>query len=507
MHLKKSFAITFSAQLYSTVVTLIVTPLLISFVGAEGFGLIGFYLILQTWLQILDAGISGTLSRQVALSKHCSSSFQSFLTSFYKIYLIFAFIALVLLILGFTFATTFSLHWFKTNLQLELVSYCVLSMAITLSFKYLSGPLRSGLIGLECHILLGLFNFFYTTLRYPAGLGILYIYDSSLKAYFTYQAFIAVLEWCTLQALFYLKSRHAIKIATESSSPTQSSIKSLLLLSVQLSVLSILWVVVSQIDKLILSGALNLKQFGYYSLAVTVTGVMFTLNIPLNQVLMPRLTALMANKNNAKYVTILIKSVLFSILTFIPLGIFLVVFGTELVWAWTGNEEAAQEASRYISWLAIGNIAVIFMNFAFLLQFTLKNLKKHLIAYALYSAILIPLIFPVIDYYQGEGAAIFWMCHNIIFFILWGGYTFKKYLRNFVNLIFIPALITTSIFSTIVLTNLEYFVSLYSNQRGLTFLSLSFTGISCVGLLLLAALILRQPINSTIKKVSLITEK
>ncbi|KYL36918.1 hypothetical protein A2I96_06485 [Pseudoalteromonas tetraodonis] len=93
MSIKKSFMLTFSVQVYSTIITIALTPLLISMVGAEGFGLIGFFLILQNLIQILDAGISGTLSRQIAITKHCRKAFKVFLLNFNKVYVGFIILA------------------------------------------------------------------------------------------------------------------------------------------------------------------------------------------------------------------------------------------------------------------------------------------------------------------------------------------------------------------------------------------------------------------------------
>lgn len=507
MHIKKSLVITYSAQIYSTIITLALTPLLISFVGAEGFGLIGFYLILQTWLQIFDAGVSGTLSRQIALAKTCKLSLKSFLSNFYKIYSFFAIISVSILLIGTYTAEAFSKHWFETSLSIDLVSFCIKSMLVSLSFKYLSGPLRSGLIGLEFHGILGIFNLLFTTLRYPAGLLILYLYDNSLKAYFSYQAIIAILEWLVLQVLFYIKSKQTMNNAKISEEPITSSIKTLLVLSTQLSILTVLWVLVSQIDKLLLSGAMSLELFGYYSLAVTVTGVIFTLNMPLNQVLMPRLTFLIANNNNKKYSELLINASLFSAVLFIPFAVFLSFFGKELVWAWTGNMKAAENASHYIIWLAIGNVAAVLVNFAFLLQFTLKNLKKHLIAYIVYSVIVIPITFLVVKNQPGEGTAIFWMLHNCLFLILWGGYTFKFYLTGYFSTVLIPAIIVISTASLAIQASFQAIIEKLNLERLELFFLLAAVGLLCVSILLLSFWLLKIHIANIVHNISLVTEK
>jgi O-antigen/teichoic acid export membrane protein len=480
VNIKKSFALTFSVQAYSTVITLALTPILISMVGAEGFGLIGFFLILQGLIQILDAGISGTLSREIAISKLCQNAYKKFLINFYKIYLGFAVVAIIFFILSLFFANELSKNWFDSSLEDGLLTYCLLAMAASIAIKYFSGPLRSGLIGLESHNTIAVVNFFSATLKYPGGILILVLLDNSLKYYFTYQVFVALFEWLILQVFFYYESNKVLKSAPVNSSIEPHNIKKLLLLSLQLSVLSILWVIVSQLDKLLLSGGMPLEQFGYYSLAVSVTGVILTLNIPLNQVLMPRLSSLASSCLNKEYVNVFVGALSSAAVLFIPLSLILFVYGEELVWAWTGDKKAASEAYLYIKWLTLGNLVAVFMNFSFLLQFTIKKLRKHIIAYAIYSSLLVPCIIFVVDQYKGEGAAFFWFLHNIIFFIMWGGYTFRVYLRNIITFFIVPLFFITILLSYIVLTTSIYLVDKFSDERLSMFLFLGATGALCM---------------------------
>jgi O-antigen/teichoic acid export membrane protein len=45
---------------------LLIVPLYIRFMGMEAYGLIGFYAMLQGTLQILDLGLSPTMTRELA---------------------------------------------------------------------------------------------------------------------------------------------------------------------------------------------------------------------------------------------------------------------------------------------------------------------------------------------------------------------------------------------------------------------------------------------------------
>src|SRR5208282_956893 len=64
--LKLELAANLTGSAWSMVVQLLCIPLYIKFLGIEAYGLIGFYLMLQAMLQVLDLGLSPTMNREMA---------------------------------------------------------------------------------------------------------------------------------------------------------------------------------------------------------------------------------------------------------------------------------------------------------------------------------------------------------------------------------------------------------------------------------------------------------
>ena len=52
--------------IWSVLLGLVCVPLLIRFLGAEAFGLVGLFLALQSVFSFLDLGIGATLNREIA---------------------------------------------------------------------------------------------------------------------------------------------------------------------------------------------------------------------------------------------------------------------------------------------------------------------------------------------------------------------------------------------------------------------------------------------------------
>lgn len=403
--------------------------------------------MLQAWLQILDAGVSSSLTRQTAVSKHNQQSLEELSKVFIKIIAFFAIIAVTIFCFGYSLSDTISTSWLNTNkIDSGTITSSVIFMFATLSLKYISGPLRGALLGFESHGTLSFVNFLVVTLRFPGGLGVLIILDNSLKSYFLYQAIISALEILLLYCLLLFDyKKHLNKTTPIISKTPKISIKAILVFSGQLSILSILWIVVTQIDKLVLSKVLTLENFGYYSLAVTVSGVIFTLSAPIIQVITPRLVSLATQNESQRYIKTYAISLFVYISFFLPLSFFLFSHGDLLVLAWTGDENASHISHQYIKWLALGNLAAGVMNFSYILQYSLGDIKKHLIVYSCYSLILIP-ITPLIAYeFGGLGVSLFYFLHNSILLTTWGGRVFYKYLKGFSRIILLVILVSAFI--------------------------------------------------------------
>ena len=63
---KKNFAANLAGSGWAALTGLACTPLYIKFLGMEAYGLIGFFLMLQGVVNILDLGLSPTMTREMA---------------------------------------------------------------------------------------------------------------------------------------------------------------------------------------------------------------------------------------------------------------------------------------------------------------------------------------------------------------------------------------------------------------------------------------------------------
>jgi O-antigen/teichoic acid export membrane protein len=429
----------YTVQLYSAFAILLVVPFYITSLGPEGYGLVAFFIMLQAWSQILEAGVSGSVTRLIAVSKSDYLSFIRSLNQLFKITLIFLVVSIAIILTGVYCKELIAVNWLTTTINPSIVVVSVMAMFLSLSFKYLSGPSRSALVGLERHVEISIIAMVVLTLKFPLSVLFISYCSDSLDDFFIYQAVVSAFELFFFVVVSLYRIGEQKKVLHGQANVSKSNIHSFadfLRFSLLLSLLSISWVVVTQVDKLVLSKFLTLSDYGYYSLAVSLSGAILLLSAPLNQMLMPRLTDLFNTRNDISFYRVFFSSFIVVTLLSFSLSLFLLFFGYETIYVWTGDLVVSEKANIYLGLLSAGNSISVLMSMVFMLLFAKGDLKNHTIVYIFYSLILIPLSIIVAYKFGGYGASMFWLIHNLVLFFSWGCWVIEKNFHNSLRFIF-----------------------------------------------------------------------
>ncbi|WP_338583838.1 lipopolysaccharide biosynthesis protein [Erwinia aphidicola] len=427
----------YGVRIYTAIVSIVIIPYIIKLVGFESYGLVGFYAVLLACLNILDAGIGGVLTRQAIISRSSRINFDEFIGVFNKVIKLFILIGITVAIVGSYLSYHYGKSWLKTSLSTDDISLCISLMFCIFAVRYLQGPYRSLLLSNESQITISSINLVYVTLSQPITLILLYFVHRDIKFYFFVQMFAAVIN--TILMIYYGEK---IKRIIRSTLPDGNdaigklSLRSILMFAMQLSVISVMWIIVNQSDKLALTKFIELSEYAKYSVAVSVSALIFIISDPLNQVLLPKLTRYYNEKNMMRIVSVLPAQCLFVCLCLIPLSMFLFFNGTKLLYVWSGEQELSIGAGKYLPWIFLGGIFGVFSNFCFLLRYSSGELKKHTIVYCIFGIIVVPLNVFIASKYHGIGAAIFFSVSSSVLFITWSGYNFHKYFYSGTNFIF-----------------------------------------------------------------------
>lgn len=423
----RNTGLSYAGQAYAMLIGILILPFYLGHLGAEAYGLIGFFAVMQVWLQLLDAGMSPSLVRQIAHfrgrtaigGQHYEPG--QLLRSFEIIFLP----LVVLTVLSIHLSSGWIAHqWLQAQeLSTDTIVHCIGLMGVIVGLKLYATLYKSGLQGLELHAWLNGANVLIATLRYFGGLFLVANISENPLDFFLFQTAVALIE--TL--IFAVKAYVLMPIPKLMTGFDWTLVKPVLPFAASMSLTSVLWIFLTQLDKVLLSNVLLLKEYGYFSLvALMSTGIM-TLTNPLVQTLLPRMTMLVAEDRIADMQALYLNATRFVCSLLFPLAGVIAFHAAELVFAWTGDAEAAQWSRLILPWYVIGSAIMAVTAFQFYLQYAYGQLRHH-VWFSLVSAVI---SIPVVVYAALEhgvyGAALAWFGLRMVTFLIWPSMVHKRF--------------------------------------------------------------------------------
>lgn len=425
--LKKNILANYASQLYVTGVGILILPLYIKYMGAEAYGLVGFFTMLQAWFALLDLGLTPTIGRETARYFGGSMTALAYRQLYRALSVIFISIAVVGGGALFLLANQVADKWLKIEtLSNQDVLVAVQIMAVSVALRWLGGLYRGVITGAEKLVWLSGFNAIIATLRFIAVFGSMALYGFTPLVFFLHQLAVALIEvlglyWMSNNLLPSQKTLQGIKIGW-SVKPIQPVLK----FSLSIAFTSSVWVLVTQTDKLILSGILPLAEYGYFTLAVLVASGIMIVSGPVSSAIMPRMANLHAQGKQDEMIQVYRNATQIVSILAGTASLVIAFYPHALLYAWTGDQELANNAAPILRLYALGNAVLAVGAFPYYLQYALGNLRYHLIGNGILVVLLIPSIIWAASKFGGIGAGYAWLGMNLLYFLVWVGYVHYK---------------------------------------------------------------------------------
>lgn len=419
MSLKKNIAANYIGQLYVAGIGILILPLYIKYMGAEAYGLVGFFTMLQAWFALLDLGLTPTIGRETARYRGGSMSALQYRQLFRALSLIFLAIAVIGGTALFLLAEPIANEWLNVEeLSMQQVVLAIQIMAVSVALRWMCGLYRGVVTGSEKLVWLSGFNVLIATLRFVAVFASMIIYGFTPFVFFWHQLAVAVLE---VVGLWWMGN---ILLPTKRSLDQPigwsfSPIKPVLKFALTIAFTSSVWVLVTQTDKLILSGILPLDEYGFFTLAVMVAAGIMILSQPVSTVVMPRMARLHAEGKREKMIQTYRNTTQLVSVVAGSASIVIASFSEQLLYAWTGDRYIAYNAAPILRLYALGYGVLAIAAFPYYLQYALGNLKYHLIGNLIIVVTLIPAIVWAASHYGAVGAGWAWFGVNSLYLVAW----------------------------------------------------------------------------------------
>ena len=388
-------------------------PWYLSSLGPETFGLIGFVVLVQALLGLLDAGMAQALVRAFAVKIHegeggCSGA-ADLLLGFERLYWGFALGAGALM---FLFSHDIATHWLVLGkVSANQAQYALWGAAAIFMLQFPGSVYRSVLVGAQAQVQLNSVLAFAAVLRHLGGVVVVSIWPT-LEAYLWWHGLIAGLE-TLLRAWF---AWHALGSSRRKSSWDDVQMRHLWKTVAGMSAATWLGALTVQMDKILVSKMVGIEQFGYYTIAATVATGLLQLVYPLTQAALPRAVQLRDDGSGLRRLSVRLVGI-FALLV-VGGGLGFAVLGKWALALWLKDPAAVEFVYPILSLLLVGTALNALYNVGYMHWVVREKTQKIMQVNALALLMSLLLIPPLVTAYGPIGAAFGWLTINMIGFVL-----------------------------------------------------------------------------------------
>ena len=394
---------------WSALMALVFVPFYLRFIGVEGYALVGFSLALFAIASLLDLGVGTTLNRELARRAATPAQAQHARDLVRTLEVVYWLLALIIGLAVFFAAPAIAHHWIKSgSLSPDTVEHAVRLMGIALAFQWPMSLYSGGLLGLERQVTLNTVMAVMSTVRGVGAVLVLWSIAPTVEAFFIWQivaslaqtAWSAFALWRSLPAARAPAFRPALimDIGRFAAGVTGISIFSLIL---------------TQLDKVVLSALLPLETFGFYTLAGVVASAATIPVAPVFAAVFPRMSRLVAQRDEVGLAGVYhVSSQLISV-AMLPCATVIMFFAPEILFAWTRNPAVAEHSALLVTLITGGAIINAALNIPYALQLAYGWVRLGFWMTLVNVILLAPLIYFAATHYGATGAAAVWVGMNI----------------------------------------------------------------------------------------------
>jgi O-antigen/teichoic acid export membrane protein len=326
-------------------------PVYIHFLGIEAYGVVGFFWSLQGVFGLLDAGMSATLNREFARYSAQGGRGQDrrdLLRTLEALYWPLSLMGGILLLL---LAPAISGHWINPQgLSRTAIENSFYLMGLAIALQMPSSLYQGGLMGLQRQVLLNSVLVVLATFRGLGAALILWKVSPTVEAFFAWHVVVSGVQVITMRLLLW----GGLPETGKSPAFRRDLLGEVWRYAAYISGNSIVGVVLTQADKLILIRILSLEHFGYYMLAWSVASSLWSIILPINTALFPQFVQLFEKREEDSIKNLFHHASQVMAVAIIPLGILLILFSRQILLLWTRNSVIAENAHLLVSLLVLG---------------------------------------------------------------------------------------------------------------------------------------------------------
>lgn len=426
--IRRNMFANFAGQGWVALMSFAFVPLYLKFVGSEGYGLIGFFVVLSSSLAILDAGLGAAAIREIALFSESSSADKeriiSLISTMEKLLLVVAFLIGVMIV---WLSPVIASYWLNIELdRQESFVKALRFMGVAVAIQFPIGFYSGCLIGLQKQLSLNFISSLCATIRGIGAVMVLWLYESTVEVFFAWQ--------CVVACLTLLWMRYTLTLGLPGWSAFSrfdlTKLTGVKKFAVGVAGINVLAFLLTQIDKIILSKILSIEAFGFYMLAWTLGTIGLRLVGPIFNAYYPKLTQLASAGEFSEFARVYLRASGIVAVAVVPLTVCLVFYGEFILTAWTGNVQIANSIHQALGYIAVGTMLNAFMHMPYAAQlangFTRLSFWQNVCA----LFFVVPATYYFAENFGVSGAALPWLLLNTVYLFVCAPIMYRVMLKS-----------------------------------------------------------------------------
>lgn len=475
-------------QAASFLLNIVAVPIYLSLVGIEQYALVGLGLLVQMWVSLLDLGMSGTLGREMTRLKIGDEGQLSVLSFLRSLDWLFLGAIVLLTALGYVTRNWWPEYWLtKETLPKEMVGQAA-ALIISLSAVRVAATLyRGGVLGLERQVLASAIGIVASVARLIAPLPVMWIVPD-VRILFAFWLAISLVELAALRLILSrafsasLPWRHFSLAALRKRGRLWGS----------MAFLAVIWTLVTQGDKIILSRVLPLAEFGQFTLVTVLSNAILAIPLPIAMAYQPRLLAAAATGDHEELGGLVHDATQLIMLTTIAPALAMAVVPEATVFAWTNNPEAAAAVSPYLGLYVLGSAIVGLASILYGVQVAKGDLSLHMKANCVLAFILVPAVYLAASRYGAFGAAALWLAMNLALLIFYFPLVLRRFLPRELGRWYAASILPAALAAALAAMVLARLLPSEYESRAGALATAAASGIAICGAAMLALLLVRR---------------
>jgi len=387
-------------------------PFYIKYLGIEAYGVIGIFAVLQASLALLDMGMKPALGREMARFTAGAHNAQSIRDLLRSIEIIGAVTSIGIALCIWAAAAWLATDWISSkDLPTDVLAQSFAVMGVVIALRFLESIYVSSIVGLQRQVIESMVSSSIATARGLGAVAILAWISPTIEAFFIWQGLISMITIPILATIVYRE----LPAAPRSARFSPTAITGIWRFAAGVMLITFLALLLTQVDKILLSRLLPLKVFALYALAGVLTNTLYMLTSPISAAFYPQFTELVTRNDAVGLRRAYHQAAQLTAVVVGGAAVLLIMFADSVLRLWTSNAELSMQVAPLLRVLALGTLANALMGIPYQMQlahgWTALTIKINVAAAFLF----IPAIFFVAPRYGAIGAAWIWVFLNVAY--------------------------------------------------------------------------------------------